>query len=128
MTLESNDEDIVQSVTNIKAGMAELKVNNLDVKAENECIFNMFGEATKLTENVLSTGKIVHSVCIYGILVNAHQHQESLLLKTILNRTAPSKDPDNQTICYGAKSSSFNYRTISMSILLIMYSVLYLHN
>ena len=85
MTLESNDEDVVQSFTNIKAGMAELKVNNLDVKAENECIFNMFGEATKLTENVLSTGKIVRSVCIYGILVNAHQHQESLLLKLKMN-------------------------------------------
>ena len=84
MTLDINDED-VQNVTNIKAGLAELKVHDLDVKAENESIFNMFGEATRLTKNVLSTGKIVHSACMYGILMNAHQHQEPLLLKLKMN-------------------------------------------
>ena len=58
---------------------ASLKVCSCDTAAENECYMNMFGEAVKLTVNALCKGKIVTTVCMFGILVAAHKHQCVLL-------------------------------------------------
>ena len=65
----------------MKGSVAELKVHDCDAAAENECIYNIFGEAVKLTANALSKGRIVKTVCMYGILVSIHNHQEALLFK-----------------------------------------------
>lgn len=45
----------------------------------------MFGEAAKLIGDILHKGKAVNIVTIYGILVAAHNHQYSKLLKLKIN-------------------------------------------
>ena len=48
LSLDEQDKDDQYS---IKGTVTELKVksNDIDVTAKNECFYNMFGEATKLT-------------------------------------------------------------------------------
>ena len=85
ITVESlnldNQSDLSVHNINLKAGMAELKVESINPSAENECFFNMFGEAAKLFSSVLCKGKLVHNVIIYGIVVATHKHQYAQLLK-----------------------------------------------
>lgn len=59
--------------------MGELKVDECDAKAENECFYNMYGKAIKLATNVLSKGKVVKLVTMYGIVVAVHNHEAQLL-------------------------------------------------
>ena len=49
---EPNDLDNPTFV-DCKGGVAELKVNDIDASAENECFYNMFGEAAKMTSSAL---------------------------------------------------------------------------
>ena len=85
--LDNHDSpsDLSVDDINLKAGVAELKVDNITSSAENECFFNMFGEAAKLVSSVLCKGKIVHNVIIYGIVVATHKHQYAQLLRLKIN-------------------------------------------
>ena len=51
--------------------VGELKVENINVAAENECFYNMFNEAARLALKILSSGKLT----VYSITVAAHQHE-----------------------------------------------------
>ena len=62
-------------------GVAELKVDKLDLQAENECFYNMFGEAIKLTLKFLAGGFLITTTNVYGILVAAHDKDYAVLLK-----------------------------------------------
>ena len=55
--------------------------------AENECFYNMFGDALKLTSKVLCIGKLVKMVVMYGILVALHDYNHALLLKLKFENT-----------------------------------------
>ena len=66
---------------NIHQGVAELKVSSINPAAENECYYNMFAEAIKLTMKILAAGRLVKKTIIYGIVVVTHQHQHAQLLK-----------------------------------------------
>ena len=44
---------------NIYQGVAELKVSSINTAAENECYYNMFAEAIKLTMKILAAGRLV---------------------------------------------------------------------
>ena len=48
-----NQNDLPVNDIDLKAGVTELKVKGIDASAENECYFNMFGEAAKLVASVL---------------------------------------------------------------------------
>ena len=89
MTLESlrlDDQNDLPDNINIKAGVAELKVNLDDIaNGENECFLNMCGEAAKLVSSVLCKGTLVKNVTIYGIVVAAHNHRQAQLLKLKIN-------------------------------------------
>ena len=49
---------------NIYQGVAELKVASINTAAENECYYNMFAEAIKLTMKVLAVGRIVKKAIV----------------------------------------------------------------
>ena len=89
VTLESlrlDDQNDLPDNINIKAGVAELKVNLDDIASgENECFLNMCGEAAKLVSSVLCKGTLVKNVTIYGIVVAAHNHRQAQLLKLKIN-------------------------------------------
>ena len=80
--------------TNLKAGVAELKVGAVDA-TENELFYNMFGEAAKLASKVLCKGKMVRCITIYGIAVAVHKNRCAQLLKLILKEFVPFKDVDD---------------------------------
>ena len=79
LTLDSNTATIRKC--NIYQGVAELKVSSINPAAENECYYNMFAEAIKLTMKILAAGKLVKKAVVYGIVVATHQHQHAQLLK-----------------------------------------------
>ena len=79
LTLDSNAATIRKC--NIYQGVAELKVSSINPAAENECYYNMFAEAIKLTMKILAAGKLVKKAVVYGIVVATHQHQHAQLLK-----------------------------------------------
>lgn len=83
--LSINEEDEI--TYRLQGCISELKVCSCDTAAENECYMNMFGEEVKLTANALCKGKIVTTVCMFGILVAAHKHQRALLLKLNIDYT-----------------------------------------
>ena len=60
---------------NISVLVAELKVASADTKAENECFYNMFGEAVKLILKTLQRGKLIVKVTVYEITVATHRHR-----------------------------------------------------
>ena len=70
--------DLVHSVT-------ELKVKGITMAGENECFYNMFSEAVKLALKMLTTGKLIRKITVYGITMAAHQHEFARLLTLIMD-------------------------------------------
>lgn len=83
VSVNDQDNDIV--TVGVSGAVAELKVESFGVVAENECFYNMFGEAAKLTLQVLCKGKVVKHVKMYGIVVASHEHRYAKLLKLEIN-------------------------------------------
>lgn len=63
------------SFCGINAIVAELKVESVDLKAKNECFYNMFSKAVKLILKSLQWGKLVEVVTVYGITMAVHYHR-----------------------------------------------------
>ena len=70
----------VLSHCDVGALVSEIKVGAIDEKANNECFFNMFGELVKILLKVLSSGRLIRKVKVFGIAVAAHDHQLAQLL------------------------------------------------
>ena len=85
LSLDGQNDGITE--VGVGGAVAELKVENFGVIAENECFYNMFGEAAKLTLQVLCRDKpqLVKYVNMYGIVVGAHDHKYAQLLKLEIN-------------------------------------------
>lgn len=55
-------------------GMAsELKVEDTQEDAVNECFYNMFGQGANLAMKAICKGRLVKEVTMYGIVVAAHK-------------------------------------------------------
>ena len=63
----------------------KVKVQSIDTKVENECFYNMFGEAIKLTLKSLAAGNMVVKATVYGIVVATHEYQYARLLNLEIN-------------------------------------------
>jgi len=53
--------------------------------AVNECFFNMFSQGVNLAMRVLSSGKIVKRIKMYGITVAVHRPEKAKLLQLIMD-------------------------------------------
>ena len=60
---------------NVMQLVGELKIENINAAAENECYYNMFNEATRLALKMLPSGKLIKKIAVYGITVAVHQHE-----------------------------------------------------
>lgn len=65
---------------NVTQLVGELKVEKISASAENECYYNMFNKAARLALKILSSGKLIENITVYGIMVAAHQHEFARLL------------------------------------------------
>jgi len=64
---------------------AELKVDKLHDKAENECFYNMFGQSTNLAMMAITSGKVVTKLSMYGIVVAVEKPNEARLLQLVMD-------------------------------------------
>ena len=63
----------------------EIKVESAHEDAVNECILNMFGQATNLAMKAISDGNLVTKITMYGIVVAACKPDEAKLLHLLMN-------------------------------------------
>ena len=63
----------------------KIKSKDLDKAAVNECVYDMFGAATKLLTMALDLGKLVDKVHMYGLLVSMKDTNAAGLLKLDIN-------------------------------------------
>jgi len=69
----------------VLAMAGEVKVECVRDDAVNECFFNMFSQGVNLAMRVLSSGKIVKRIKMYGITVAVHQPERAKLLQLIMD-------------------------------------------
>ena len=76
-------DDIVRVETN---GYAfEMKSNKVNEAAVNECMYNMFGTATRLVTWALQLGKVVEKSTMYGVVAAMGKPDTAFVLKLCIN-------------------------------------------
>ena len=68
----------------IQALVGGIKVDKAKVDGKNKCFYNMFGQGTNLTLDVITSGKLVTKLMMYGILVTTQKPDEARLLQVII--------------------------------------------
>ena len=70
----------------------EMKAESLDEAAINECVYNMFGTATRLSVWALQMGKLVQKAHVYGVVAAMKKPSEVRLLKICVDFTQNFRD------------------------------------
>ena len=78
-----NIEDLV--LTNSMGCTVEVKSGSVSNAAINECYFNIFGCASRLSTIQLQMGNIVQAVNIYGVVVSMEDPSHAVLLSLSMN-------------------------------------------
>lgn len=89
---DSNSDVNIDDIDDMNVGSAngcafEMKRENINAAAINECMYNMFGAGTKLAIRALRNEKIVDIVNMYGVVATMVDPMETRLLKLKMDFT-----------------------------------------